>query len=167
MPVRIETRWFTPEMCRERPDALFAFGDNLVRAGRGPGAGQAVIRDEPNAVGIPTKRRPARDEGAYLTDADMEAFKEAAAEPFRRLSEHLRAGGTVVWPADGIGTGRAELAARAPRIWASLERALEKLEGIQAEAPPPPLSITDVPLVRATLAAFPGARIVAIRDLAA
>jgi len=43
----------SPEICRLHKNALFIFGDNLQGWGKG---GQARIRDEPNAFGIPTKR---------------------------------------------------------------------------------------------------------------
>jgi hypothetical protein len=131
VPLRYDPEWFTPARCRAEPGALWVFGDNAARAGRGPKAGQAYIRDEPNAVGIVTKRMPNNDPQAFLNDAeDFEDFLAMVAPAFERLARHLQAGGIVVWPRDGIGTGRAQLAARAPRIWAALERARVRLEGI-------------------------------------
>lgn len=127
MPIRFEPR-ITRAMVKAEPETLWVFGDNFQRRGFG---GQAKeMRGEPNAVGIPTKRWPNRDPGAYLTDLDLPRFKAESAPAFARLAGHLRAGGTVIWPAAGIGTGRAELLERAPRIWASLERALERLRNI-------------------------------------
>lgn len=116
---------------RREPATLFVFGDNLQ--GRGLGGQAAEMRGEPNAVGIPTKRAPSMAPAAFLSDSDLDEFKVAACDPLRRLAEHLQAGGKVVWPADGIGTGLARLADRAPRIWASLERAREKLGTIRSE----------------------------------
>lgn len=133
MPLRYEPRWYTPAMCRNEPAALFAFGDNVLRKGSGPKSGQAVIRSEPNAVGIVVKHAPARQLGAYFTDADLALFQRLNAPAFVALAAHLRAGNVVVWPADGIGTGRAELPERAPRLWASLERARERLEALGAD----------------------------------
>ncbi|MGX9980747.1 DUF7831 domain-containing protein [Methylobacterium fujisawaense] len=115
-------------MLRAEPDALFVFGDNL--AGWGYGGQAAEMRDEPNAIGVPTKRRPFMDAGAFFTDDDWSRFKAAAAAPFARLAQHLEAGGTVVWPVDGIGTGLARLPQRAPQIWAALERARKRLESL-------------------------------------
>lgn len=127
MPIRREQH-ITRQMLRDEPKTLWVFGDDLIQCGLG---GQAAeMRGEPNAVGIPTKRLPARDPGAYFTDDDIEAFREAAAPGFRRLAAHLVAGGTVVWPAAGIGTGQADLESRAPRIWVSLERDREMLEAL-------------------------------------
>lgn len=130
MPLRYEPRWYTPAMCRAEPAALFAFGDNALRRGSGPKSGQAVIRQEPNAVGIVVKHAPTQRPDAFFTDADIALFQRLNAPAFVALAAHLRAGNVVVWPADGIGTGRAELPERAPRLWASLERARLRLEGI-------------------------------------
>jgi len=127
MPIRREA-YITRQMLRDEPSTLWVFSDNLI--GRGF-IGQAYeMRGEPNAVGIPTKRLPAMDPVAYFDDADMGVFLATAAEPLHRLLIHLRAGGSVVWPTAGVGTGWADLELRAPQIWASLERARERLEAI-------------------------------------
>jgi hypothetical protein len=49
----------TRATARRYTDALFAFGDNLARTGRGGQA--AALRGEPNAVGIPTTTRRVLD----------------------------------------------------------------------------------------------------------
>src|SRR3546814_5122391 len=67
------------------------------------------------------------DADAFFSDADYERAKWAFDEAFIRMAKHLSDGGTVIWPADGIGTGRALLAERAPRIWNYLERCRERL----------------------------------------
>ncbi|GEP00584.1 DUF7831 domain-containing protein [Methylobacterium haplocladii] len=121
----------TREMVRSEPNTLFVFGDNLQRRGRG---GQAKeMRGEPNAVGIPTKRWPSRNINAYFSDADFAEVKAAASPDLQRLADHLRAGGTIVWPYAGIGTGRAELKERAPHVWFWLFRAKHRLLQIVAE----------------------------------
>ncbi len=43
--------------CRQHREYLFVYGDNDQRKGVG---GQAVIRNEPNASGISTKKQPNR-----------------------------------------------------------------------------------------------------------
>ncbi len=118
----------TRRMLQAEPGTLFVFGDNLQRRGLG---GQAKeMRDEPNAVGLPTKRSPATDPAAYLSDADLPAIQAATRQDLRRLAEHLLHGGAVVWPAAGIGTGRAELAERAPAIAHWYATFLEALRSI-------------------------------------
>jgi hypothetical protein len=52
---------------RRHRDRLFLFGDNDARRGL---AGQAVIRDEPNAVGLATKRSPSHVAHAYYRCGD-------------------------------------------------------------------------------------------------
>lgn len=129
MPIRREPH-ITREMVRAEPETLWVFGDNLMRAGYG---GQAKeMRGEPNAVGIPTKLAPRMDARAFLSDDDgvRYEFNLAAGLAFERLAQHLETGGTVVFPSDGIGTGLADLERRAPRIWASLQRAIARLEAI-------------------------------------
>lgn len=120
---------------RARPAALFAFGDNMSRTGRG---GQAAeMRGEANAVGIPTKWRPARDPGAYFRDADADHpdVRAALRAAFDRLEAALAAGGDVVWPEAGIGTGLAELETRAPRLHRYIAARFARLEHLARRAP--------------------------------
>ncbi len=118
----------TREMLRAEPDTLFVFGDNMARRGLG---GQArEMRGEPNAVGIPTKHRPAMDDHAFLADEDLPFVRPVIMKAFARLQEHALAGGKIVWPADGIGTGMAELPKRAPLIWKQIEEFRQILEEI-------------------------------------
>lgn len=112
-------------------EKLFVFGDNLERRGL---KGQAeAMRGEPNAVGIVTKARPAREDSDYLTDdRDDQKCAKAWAPDFARLTAHLESGGTIVWPADGVGTGLAGMKERAPMLWEDLcirTRDLFKLAG--------------------------------------
>lgn len=115
----------TRNIVRANPSRLFVFGDNMARAGFG---GQALaMRGEPNAVGIPTKWKPSMAPDAFFTDADFDAWLAASQPDFARLAGHLRANGIVVWPAAGIGTGRAQLERRAPRIWRWIDKAHKRL----------------------------------------
>lgn len=105
----------TREMLRAEPNTLFVFGDNMRQKGLG---GQAKeMRGEPNAVGIPTKWRPSRTEDAFFINSDFPAVEGLIKERMHKLFVHLKTGGDVVWPEDGIGTGLAELKERAPRIF--------------------------------------------------
>jgi hypothetical protein len=122
-------------MLRLGRDILFVFGDNL--AGTGFGGQAREMRGEPNAVGLPTKRRPARDPGAYFTDADLPKVQRAAAPAIAQLRTHLAGGGSVVWPSAGIGTGRAELARRAPAIARFYEEVLAELSQFTDQGSPP------------------------------
>lgn len=138
MPLVTVHRYSRPEI-QANPKSLYVFGDNLARAGGNPDAngwsdpraGQAAAcRGEPNAVGIPTKRRPSMDEDAFFSDKDLDQVRPIIQAEFRRLAEHLRAGGTVVLPTAGIGTDRAQLAHRAPAIRQFIDRCFAHLHGI-------------------------------------
>lgn len=106
---------------------LYAFGDNLARRGR---AGQATIRGLPNAVGICTKHYPSMDREAFFTDDDAAYVRPHLEAAFARLRQHLLAGGDVVWPADGIGTGLAQLPRRAPQIYRYITQEADRLAQI-------------------------------------
>ncbi len=145
MPIITVERYTRPEIRANRQN-LYVFGDNLARAGGAPNAsgwsnpraGQAAAcRNEPNAVGIPTKRAPSMKEDAFFTDADFERVQPVIQAEFRRLADHLRAGGTVVLPASGIGTDRAQLAQRSPRIRTFIDRCFDHLRSVEAQAQSP------------------------------
>ena len=50
--IKIFKRFWNPKIVRSQPECLFIFGDNDIQKGK---RGQAIIRDEPNAIGIPTR----------------------------------------------------------------------------------------------------------------
>ncbi len=115
--------WITRGDLRREPDKLFVFGDNVQRRGHG---GQAKeMRGEPNAVGIPTKWSPTMSPSAFFKNDDTNFFIAEASVDFRRLRDFS---GTVVWPADDIGTGLAQLQRRAPRIWRLIQGLRQELE---------------------------------------
>lgn len=69
MNIEICTELYTQKLLRTNPDKVWVFGDNMKGFGKG---GQAMIRDEPNAFGIPTKRYPSKDNWAYFSDKEDE-----------------------------------------------------------------------------------------------
>ena len=101
------------------PDKIYIFGDNTEGWGKG---GQAIIRDEPNAFGIATKDSP-RD---FMSDDNFEANKARIDADIAAIKADGR---PIVFPEDGIGTGRADLENKAPRTWAYLQEQLEGLKG--------------------------------------
>ncbi len=120
-------KFITREYVRSNLDKLFLFGDNLERKGFGGQA--AAMRGEPNAIGIPTKKSPNLAKTAFFTDEEFELNKAAIDEAFARvLTAFKDANQVIVIPADGIGTGRAQLDKRAPQTFAYLRQRLAKLE---------------------------------------
>ena len=114
-------RHITRAMVRAEPQTIWVFGDNMAGAGF---AGQArEMRGEPNALGVPTKWEPSRDEAAYFTDADADIpeVRHAILSAFQQMRAALADGRDVVIPADGLGTGLSELPTRAPRIHRAIE----------------------------------------------
>ena len=125
MPI-IFSKFIRRRDLRENQSHLFVFGDNLLRRGMG---GQArECRGEPNAVGIPTKRRPSNNADAFLTDADLTTWRIASESAFVRVETWLNIGKIVVFPEAGLGTGLAQLDQSAPIIWAELQAWLDKLK---------------------------------------
>ena len=127
------SKHITRSMLAAEPNSLFLFGDNFRRRGHG---GQArEMRGMPNAVGLPTKHGPGRAPGDYLDDDDYELFMSEAIPVVNKLRDHLEAGGIVVIPADGVGTGLASLPRKAPRIWRVLSAMILDLEETWGVAP--------------------------------
>ena len=123
----LRIKFITRDFVRATSDKLFLFGDNLERKGFGGQA--AVMRGEPNAFGIPTKKSPSNAESAFFRDEEFDLNKASIDEAFARVAvaanDSYR---TIVIPADGLGTGHAELDKRAPRTFAYLQHKLDELE---------------------------------------
>ncbi|AEO14569.1 hypothetical protein DDB_G0286989 [Pseudomonas phage phiPto-bp6g] len=102
---------YTPEICRLNPHKVYIYGDNLAGYGT---AGQACIRKEPNAFGIPTKRYPSTHEGSYFRDSpcEMEHVKKSLRQLYSLARRH-----TIVFPSKGIGTGLAKMPTKSPLIF--------------------------------------------------
>lgn len=101
----------TVDLCRANPAKVFVFGDNLAGYGT---AGQACIRKEPNAFGIPTKRYPSTHDGAYYSDSpcEMEHVKTSLRQLYS-LSKRC----TIVFPSNGVGKGMAKMPTKSPVIY--------------------------------------------------
>lgn len=104
-------------------NVLYVFGDNVKRVGLGGQA--AAMRHEPNAVGVATKYSPSEPFGEE--PHQIAAQKRIIDEDMKPLFRHVRLGGIVVWPADGIGTGLAGLDRYAP---STLEHIQNKLAAL-------------------------------------
>lgn len=116
------------EDLKRNPNVLFLFGDNDKRSGLG---GQAAdMRGEPNAVGIRTKRAPGRENEDFWSDKNFDSNCTKIEEDLVRVKSHLRRGGIVVVPIDGIGTGYAQMEKRCPRTFYVLQQSLASLESV-------------------------------------
>lgn len=114
---------FSVSLCRDHPQKMFVFGDNLQRKGKG---GQAVIRDEPNAYGIATKLAPLMSPPAFFpnTDEYIPAIDHDILRIKRDYHTMHKGYSAIVFPVDGLGTGRARLSDVSPTMWDGLNRLL-------------------------------------------
>ena len=117
----LSAKIFSVNLVKKNPDKVFLFGDNLKGYGKG---GQAIIRDEPNAIGIPTKKAPSMDKTAFFTDAEYASNKKVIDEAFTKIPR----GKTIVVPKDNLGTGREQIKKKAPKTWFYLQEKLKELK---------------------------------------
>jgi hypothetical protein len=117
----LSAKIFSVNLVKKNPDKVFLFGDNLKGYGKG---GQAIIRDEPNAIGIPTKKAPSMDKTSFFTDAEYTSNKKVIDEAFSKIPRRK----TIVVPKDNLGTGRAQLKQKAPKTWIYLQEKLKELK---------------------------------------
>lgn len=129
----IRPAWVTRQDLQDNPNTLYMFGDNMMRQGMGGQAG--AMRGEPNAVGVPTKWAPGRDPDDFFNDWVMgmtpDLVGKAINQAFSRAYSHMKAGGTVAIPADGLGTGLSELPQRAPSVLGYIEGLIKLLEDLE------------------------------------
>ena len=119
---------------KTNPDTLYLFGDN--DQGKGLGGQAKEMRGEPNAVGIRTKNSPSTKPEAFWSDDTYEQNKEKLNEDFQRVVDHIKNGGKVVIPQDGLGTGLSDLSNKAPKTLAYIEAVLVRLEALSQGAVP-------------------------------
>lgn len=119
---------YSVAVCRANPDLTFVFGDNTVGFGKG---GQAIIRDEPNAYGVPTKRYPSMDRSAFFREGDPDGLP-AILEAIKGLWDRLKEGKSVVIPMTpegevSLGMGLAKLNETAPSLYGTIVLHVEEM----------------------------------------
>lgn len=122
MPLLMQ-KWIKREDLRMNPQVLYVFGDNVQRVGLG---GQAKeMRGEENALGVATKYSPA----SYFIEQPQAVIAQNRIidEDLKRAFEHVSAGGVLIWPTDGIGTGLSDLPRQSPSTWEYVEDKLAAL----------------------------------------
>ncbi len=120
--------WLSSKLCEDNPELTFIFGDNLLRIGMG---GQAIIRNQPNAMGIATKRKPAMTPRSFF-DEDSDDDLDAVLKDIGAVWHLLKQGKTVVIPVteDGdvsLGLERAKLPEKAPSIYRAITTHVEEM----------------------------------------
>jgi hypothetical protein len=111
---------------KANPTTLYLFGDNDIRKGLG---GQAKeMRGETNAVGISTKKLPARGEEAYKSDTELEKNKKIITNDINKAIAEWNTGNYNKLIIPQMGVGLAELPTRAPETYKFLQQELKRLE---------------------------------------
>lgn len=111
---------------KANPTTLYLFGDNDIRKGLG---GQAKeMRGEPNAIGVSTKKLPARGEEAYKSDADLQENKKIITDDINKAIAEWNTGKYNKLIIPQMGVGLAELPTRAPETYKFLQQELKRLE---------------------------------------
>lgn len=122
------SKWYSIDQCRKNPTTLFIFGDNHQKIGMG---GQAIIREQDNALGILTKKAPGKKEEDYFTDKEYKENCRLIDEDIERVDVYIDEKGykAICFPFQGLGTGLAELQLRAPKTFCYLTiKLLDKWE---------------------------------------
>lgn len=109
---------YTDADVKANRNKVYVFGDNVQRVGTG---GQAVIRNNSNAMGIATKLAPSMENSAFMSDKDLTKNKSIIDADIAKIKA---TGKTVVLPKDGLGTGLAKLKEKAPQTYAYLKQRL-------------------------------------------
>lgn len=131
MLVEIWKGYWTLQDVKNKDDFIFIFGDNDVRTGKG---GQAIIREEKNAMGIPTKKYPGYNTKAYYTDVELNANKAKIDNAVNNIVYKLKNKKVqykgIILPEDGLGTGLADLKNKAPETFEYLNKKIKELKNI-------------------------------------
>lgn len=112
---------YTRKEIQSNPSKIYLFGDNDEQIGYGGQAGEA--RGEPNARGIPTKKYPSMENGAFYSDAEFESNKSKIDAAFEKIPDDV----TVVVPESGLGTGLSKLDIHAPMTLEYINNKLNEL----------------------------------------
>ena len=112
--VKIFKGYWTISDVKTAPDYLFIFGDNDIKKGK---KGQAIIRDEKNTFGIPTKKKPNYELSSYYYDEEYEINILKINFAFSKLDTIIKSKKYkgIILPEDGIGSGLAKLKENAPK----------------------------------------------------
>jgi len=120
--------FITRKFIQEHPTILFVFGDNDLRKGFGGMARE--FRDEPNSIGIRTKKYPGLQDGDFYTDDDLVANKKKIDEDIQLISHSMGNFRAIFIPV-GIGEGFARLEENAPQTYRYLKEQLALGTGYQ------------------------------------
>ena len=125
--VKVFNGWWTINDCRNNQNSIFVFGDNNEKSGK---KGQAIIRDESNAFGIPTKRYPSYSNNAYYSDINYDDNINRIDIAIKKILKESDNYDIIYFPEDGLGTGLAKLSTKAPNTYKYLLEYMKDIFGI-------------------------------------
>jgi hypothetical protein len=125
--VEIFKGFWNVDIVKSNPHKLFIFGDNDIGKGKG---GQAIIRDLPNAMGIPTKKLPNNSQYAYYIDEEIKENIKKINKSIQKILKEFLSNPKyeiLVFPEAGLGTGLAKLNICAPKTLQILNTKLNSI----------------------------------------
>jgi len=129
--IELQTQWFSIDECSNNKNKLYVFGDNTIRKGN---AGQAVIRNCENSVGIATKINPGMKGNDFMSDNEEKHWDIILSDLthiYVMLMSTNNKYDTIVFPHDGIGTGLSKMPTKCPKIYNMLIHAIYQIFGIR------------------------------------
>jgi len=102
--------WTLNDVSKNR-NKIFVFGDNNLGFGKG---GQAIIRDQRNAIGLRTKKAPNNDLKSFYTDKEYDDNIYRIGQDIKKIKNLEDKGHIIVFSNGGYGTGLARLKQKEP-----------------------------------------------------
>lgn len=117
--ITLVSRRYSIEQCRINFDCLFIYGDNLERIGT---AGQACIREQINAVGLCTKKKPGGNSEDYFTDKEFDENCILIDEEIEKIKKYMeeKEYKAIGFPWMGLGTGLSAMQTKCPKTFCYL-----------------------------------------------
>jgi len=120
--IKIFYGFWNSDDVRQNSEWLFVFGDNDAQRGK---KGQAIVRGEFNAIGVPTKKFPNYDSKSYYKDEELKENERKISYAFNKIKESNF--DIICFPENQLGTGLADLQNRAPKTFDFLQNCIRDL----------------------------------------
>lgn len=127
-PIRIHKGFWTRDQVARDVESVYVFGDNAADALDLyiPKSTQACIRGLTNVRGLTTKKDRHWNESSFLSNDDLPIFIVLLEATIELIKLDSAKGKTIVFPEQGIGTGKAMLREKAPACWEYLCKRLKE-----------------------------------------
>ena len=127
MLIQLFPKFWSIEDTNTFSNYIFIYGDNDKHIGC---KGQAIIRYQKNAYGIPTKKYPAYTIQSYYTDDEYELNVKKIDQSIDIILDVLKDSTYIgiFLPQDGLGTGLADLPHKAPLTYKYLMNAIDIMQ---------------------------------------